>query len=266
MKEVFKYTFITISDIKKFLIVVMLVSILTILEAYPVLNTVAFLFEKLIFLSIGVFLIYLVKKSISIESYFENLKQNSISTFLFHFIPSASGILLGILLIMTFWIMFFIMILEFTSSMFIFADPHQLISSIEKTTFITKILIGFYLVYFMFFSYIFLGKFGEALNQENFKNAFLSTISSLIDFQFWIKTFNLRYFIIYLVWSSIIGIIYSITSFTYLFVLLPQIILNPNISLIVIPIFVAITTILSYFTFFSAHFSYKSTMEKSIVS
>ena len=48
MKEVFKYTFTTIAEWKKFLIVVILISILTLLENFPVISIVAFIFEKLI--------------------------------------------------------------------------------------------------------------------------------------------------------------------------------------------------------------------------
>jgi len=261
MKEVFKYTFITIAEWKKLLIVVLLMSILAILEAFPVLSIVAVLFEKLIYLSIGAFFIYLIKHSSTIEIYFENLQKNPISTFLFHFIPTATGILLGLLIIGAFWAMFFIFILEFTNSMFVFADPHRFIYAISQTTFITKILIGFYLVYFMFFSYVILGKLGEALSKDSFKGAFISIILSLFDFKYWVKTFNFKYFIIFFVWSIIIGIIYSITSFVYLFVIFPEIINNPNISLIVIPILVTITTILTYYTFFSAYFAHKSTMD-----
>ena len=258
MKEVFKYTFLSIAEWKKFLVIVLLVSILTLFEAFPVISIVAFLFEKLIYLSIGVFLIYILKRSSTPEIFYENLKNNPISTFLFHFIPSASGILFGIILISAFWFIFFIMILQFTGSMFILVNPHNFISSLATISFVAKILIGFYLVYLMFFSYIFLGKFGEALNKESFKEAFLSMISALIDFQAWVKTFNLKYFIIFSIWSFVITIIYSITSFVYLFNIFPTLQTNPNLTLIIIPIFVGITTILTYFTFFSAHFAYKA--------
>ena len=258
MKEMFKYTFLSIAEWKKFLVLVLSISILTIFEAFPVISIVAFLFEKLIYLSVGVFLIYLVRHSSTAEIYYENLQKNPISTFLFHFIPSASGILFGLILIGFFWISFFIIILQLTGAMFILINPHNFLASLATTTIITKILIGFYFIYFLFFSYIFLGKLGEALTKENFKEAFISTISSLIDFNFWIKTFNLKYFLIYIVWSFITVIIYSATSFVYIFEIFPMIQLNPNLNLIIIPIFVAITTIISYFTFFSAYFSYKA--------
>jgi len=259
MKEVFKYTFITISEWKKLLIIILSVSILTLLEALPVISIVTFIFEKMIYLSIGVFLIYLLKHSSTIEIYYENLQKNSIATFLFHFIPSAIGILLALMLISFFWIMFFIFIFQFTNSMFVFANPHQLLFGIAKTPLITKILIGFYSIYLMFYSYIFLGKLGDSLNKNSFKASFISMILSLIDFKYWIKTFNIKYFIIFIVWSLIIGIIYSLTSFIYLFVIFPQIVTSPNISLLIIPIFVAISTILTYFTYFSAYFANKTT-------
>ena len=153
MKEVFKYTFLSIAEWKKFLVVVLLVSIFTLLEAFPVISMPLFLFEKLFYLSIGIFLIYLVKKSSTPEIFFENLKKNPTSTFLLHFIPAASGILLALILIGAFWFMFFIFILEFTGSMFVLANPHNFLTSLSMTTFITKVLIGFYLIYFMFYSY-----------------------------------------------------------------------------------------------------------------
>ncbi len=258
MKEIFKYTFLSVAEWKKFLIVVIIVSILTLIEAFPVISIAAFLFEKLLYLSIGVFLIYILKRSSTSEIYYENLQKNPVSTFLFHFLPSASGILLALLIIGVFWFMFFIFILEFTGSMFIFINPHNFINALIKTTFITKILIGFYLIYLMFYSYIFLGKFGESLNKETFKEAFLSMLSSLIDFRAWIKTFNFKYFLIFIVWSIILTVIYSLTSFIYIFNIFPTIQTNPNLSLIIIPLFVAITTILTYFTYFSAHFCYKA--------
>jgi len=257
MKEIFKYTFLSIAE-KKFFLIILIVSIFTILEAYPIINFPVFLFEKLLYLSVGVFLIYLVKNSSTAEIFYENLKKNNFSTFLFHFIPSASGILLGLIVIASFWFGFFIMILELTGAMFILADPHNILFNLATTTLITKILLGFYLVYFMFFSYIFLGKFGEALSKENFKEAFLSVLSSLIDFRGWIKTFNFRYFLIFTIWSIIVTILYSITSFAYLFYILPLVLTNPNLNLLIIPIFVGITTIIIYFTFFSAYFSYKA--------
>ena len=258
MKEVFKYTFLSIAEWKKFLIVVLIVSILTLIEAFPVISIAAFLFEKLLYLSIGVFLIYILKRSSTPEIYYENLQKNHISTFLFHFLPSASGILLALIIIGFFWFMFFILILQFSGAMFILVNPHNFLNALATTTFITKILIGFYLIYFMFYSYIFLGKFGEALNKEEFKTAFIAMLSSLIDFKGWIKTFNFKYFIIFTIWSVIIFVIYTFTAFVYIFNIFPTIQTHPNFTLIIIPIFVGITTILSYFTYFSAHFAYKA--------
>ena len=224
MKEAFKYTFLSITEWKKFLIVILIVSILTLIEAFPVVSIIAFLF---------------------------------------HFIPSASGILLALIIIGVFWFIFFVLILQFTGSMFVLINPynenpHNLLKALATTTFITKILIGFYLIYIMFYGYIFLGKLGEALNKETFKEAFIAMLSSLFDFKSWVKTFNLKYFIISTVWSIIITIVYTIISFVYIFDIFPTIQTHPNISLIIIPIFVAITTIITYFTFFSAYFSYKT--------
>ena len=261
MREVFSYTFTTIAEWKKLLLVIISVSILTLIEAFPVISIAAFIFEKLIYLSIGAFFIYLVKNSKDINSYYENLKKNPFSTFLFHFIPTASGILIALFIIAIFWMMFLILILQFTHSMYIFLNPHEIFFSIEKSSLLTQILLGFYSVYLMFYSYIFLGKFGEALEKESFREAFLSMISSLVDFRFWINTFNLKYFVIYFVWSLIVFILYTVTTFTYFFVIFPAIQLHPNISLLIIPVLVGVTTILTYFTFFSAYFSYKSTKD-----
>jgi len=258
MREVFAYTFTTIAEWKKFLLVVTIMSFLTFVEAFPVISIVAFLFEKLLYLSIGAFLIYLVINSKTIESYFENLKRNGFATFLFHFIPTASGILFGLIILGIYWAMLFILILQATSSMYILANPHELVVSISNSPTLTQTLLLVYSIYLSLFSYIFLGKFGEALSKESFRDAFLAIVGSLIDFKFWIKTFNLRYFVIYLVWSVIITIFYSAISFTYLFVIFPTIQLNPNLTLLIIPILVGVTTILTYFTYFSAYFSYKS--------
>jgi len=259
MKEIFKYTFLSVAEWKKFLTVVLTVSILTLFEAFPIIDTAAFLFEKLIYLSVGVFLIYILKRSSTPEIYYENLQKNPVSTFMFHFIPSASGILLALILIGVFWFMFGLLILEFTNSLFILANPHNLIVSLSKTAFVTKILLGFYLVYLLFYSYVFLGKFGEALSKESFKEAFVSMIASLIDFKYWIKTVNFKYFIIYLVWNIIVITVYSVISFAYLVDVFPTLQTNPNLSLLIIPVFVAITTIITYFTYFSAYFADKAT-------
>ena len=258
MKEVFKYTVGTITDWKKFLILVVLISIITLLEAMPVISIISFIFEKLIYLSVGVFLIYMLRHSSTFEIYLENLQKNAISTFLLHYIPSGAGIMFGLFLIGAFWMFFMIIILQFTNSIFILANPHDFLVALSKTNFIAKISIGFCLVYLMFFSYIFLGKFGEALSKTDFKNAFLALISSLIDFKFWIKTFNFRYFLIYLIWSVIVTVIYSLVAFVYTVQIIPTLAANPNLSLIVIPLFVAITTILTFYTYFSAYFAYKS--------
>jgi len=261
MKEVFKYTFLSVAEWKKFLILILIFSITTILESFPLINIITFIFEKILYLSVGAFLVYLLKKSSNENTFFEYLQKNSFSTFLFNFLPTATGIMFALLLISFFWFAFFIIILEFTGSMFIFANPTNFFQSIAATTIIAKILIGIYLVYLTFYSYIFLGKFGEALSKETFKESFLSMIYSLFDFQFWIKTFNFRYFIIYLVWSLIVFTIYTIISIVYLFYLFPLIQFNPNFSLLIIPIFSAILIIIAYFTFFSAYFSYKSTTD-----
>lgn len=259
MREIFKYTFLSVAEWKKFLILVLTVSILTLFEAFPVIDTAAFLFEKLIYLSVGVFLIYILKRSSNPEIYFENLQKNPVSTFMFHFIPSASGILLALILIATFWAMFGILIFEFTNSMYVFANPHNFIVSIAKTSFITKVLIGFYLIYLLFYSYVFLGKLGDALSKESFKAAFIAMILSLIDFKYWIKTINFKYFIIYIIWNIIVITLYSLISFVYLFNIFPTLQTNPNLSLLIIPLFVAITTIITYFTYFSAYFANKAT-------
>ena len=260
MKNIFKYTFITVADIKKFLFIILVVSILTLIEAFPVISIIGFIFEKLIYLSIGVLLIYIVKTTNNEDEFFNTLKKQSFLTFLIHFFPAASGIMLGIIVIFTFFATFFIIILQFSNSLFILANPHNILISLSKINFIAQLLIGLYSVYLLFFSYIFLGKLGEALSKENFKEGFLSTISSIIDFKFWIKSFNFKYLGIYFVWSIIVFTIYALISFTYIFYIFPLIIQNPNFSLIIIPLLVAITTIVTYFTFFSAYFAYKSTI------
>ncbi|WP_457560217.1 hypothetical protein [Caminibacter sp.] len=259
MKEIFKYTFTTIAEWQKFLFIVITISILTLIEPYPFIGYTALIFEKLILLSVGVFLIYLLKHSKSIDSYFENLKNNGFGTFMFHFIPAAAGILIGIFLILGFWFMFLLIILQYTNSLFILANPHEILYAISKTNIITQILLGFYLVYLLFYSYIFLGKFGDALNKQSFKAAFISIILSLFDFKYWVKTFNLKYFLIYLVWSVIIFASYIFISLVYILIIYPTIIHNPNISLIAIPLLVAFSLILTYYTFFSAYFANKTT-------
>ncbi|EDM24167.1 hypothetical protein [Caminibacter mediatlanticus] len=259
MKEVFKYTFLTVAEWKKFLFVVLIISILTLIEPFPFIGITANIFEKLLYISIGVFLIYLVKNSNSPDNYFENLKRNGFGSFLFHYIPASSGILLGLFIIGTFWAIFFILILQFTNSMYIIASPHNIFLKITSSPFITQVLIGFYLIYLLFFSYIFLGKFGNSLTKTNFKDAFLTIVSSLIDFSYWVKTFNIKYFLIYLIWSFITSIIYFFTAIGFIFIIYPTILQNPNLSLILIPLLVSIYTILAYFTFFSSYFADKTT-------
>jgi hypothetical protein len=127
MKEVFKYTFTTFAEWKKLLIVVLLISILTLIEAYPVISFVAFIFEKIIYVSIGAFLIYLANNTKNIDEYFHNLKIQPISSFLFHFIPTAIGILLGNFIIFSFWAFLFVIILNFSGSVYLLADPHSLL-------------------------------------------------------------------------------------------------------------------------------------------
>jgi hypothetical protein len=259
MKEVFKYTFSAIADVQKFLFVVIIISILNLIEPFPFIGITALGIEKLLLLSVGVFLIYIAKRSKDADEFYENLKLNGFGTFMFHFIPVAAGILLGLILIATFWVMFLILILQFTNSVYILADPHGIFISIAHAPVLTQILLGFYSIYFMFYSYVFLGKFGEALSSESFKNAFLAIVTSLIDFKYWIETFNLKYFVIYFIWSLITLTIYSALSFTYIFVIFPAIVTNPNLSLVIIPVLAGISVILSYFTFFSAYFAHKTT-------
>jgi len=261
MKDVFKYTFLTIAEIKKFLLVVILMSILTLIQPYPVISIVSFIFEKLIYLSIGVLLVYILKITNNEEEYFATLKKQPVSTFLLHFLPNAMGIMLGIFITFTIFAAFFIIILKFTNAIYVFADPHQFTLALSKTSLITKILLGFYSIYVLIFSYVFLGKFGEALSKESFKESFLSIISSLYDFQFFVNSFNLKYMIIYFVWSIVIGVIYSIVMSAYIFFLFPLLQIHMNLYVLIIPLLIAITTILTYFTYFSAYFAYKSTKD-----
>jgi len=259
MKDVFKYTFLTVAEIKKFLFVVVLVSILTLIQAFPVISIVSFILEKLLYLSIGVLLIYIVKITSNDKEYYATLEKQPFSTFILHFIPSASGILLAGFVIMTLFGAFFVIILKFTNSIFILANPHDVMFAISKTSYLAKTMLGFYSVYLLFYSYVFLGKLGEALSKETFKESFLSILSSVIDFRFWINTFNLKYMLIYLIWSVLMGIVYTVITFAYLFYIFPLIINHPNMTLLLVPLLVAITTIMTYYTFFSAYFSYKTT-------
>jgi len=259
MKDAFKYTFLTVAEIKKFVLVVVIMSVLSVIQAFPVISIVSFMFEKLIYLSIGVLLIYIVKITDNDKEYFATLEKQPFSTFLLHFLPSAMGILLGMFLLFAFFGMFFILILKITGSVFILANPHDFMFALSKTSSTAKIMLGFYAVYMLFFSYVFLGKFGEALSKETFKEAFLTVLSSLMDFKFWIKTFNLKYMLIYFVWSLLVSVIYFVVAFAYLLYIFPLIINHPNMTLLLIPLLVAITTILTYYTFFSAYFAYKST-------
>ena len=263
MKNIFKYTFTTVAELKKFLIVVLIVSILTLIEAFPVISIVGIILEKLIFLSIGGVLIYILNNTKSSDEFFHNLKIQPISSFLFHFIPSAIGILVGMFVIFAFWSLFFVFLMQFSGSMYLLADPHSFLMNFQNASAVVQLIFSIYFIYLMFFSYIFLGKLGEALEKDTFKGAFVAIITALIDFKFWIKTFNLRYFVIYLVWSFIVFTIFVMLAFGYLFYIFPMIVSNPSISLIVIPLFVAITTIITYFTFFSAYFAYKTTKEEN---
>ena len=258
MKDVFKYTFLTIAEIKKFLLVVILMSILTLIQPYPVISIVSFIFEKLIYLSIGVLLIYILKITNNEEEYFATLKKQPISTFLLHFLPSAMGIMLGIFITFTIFAAFFVIILKFTNAIYVFANPHQFTLALSKTSLLTKILLGFYSIYVLIFSYVFLGKFGEALSKESFKESLLNIISSLYDFQFLINSFNLKYMLIYFVWSIVIGVIYSIVISAYIFFLFPLLQTHMNLYVLIIPLLISITTILTYFTYFSAYYAYKS--------
>jgi hypothetical protein len=259
MKDVFKYTFLTVAEIKKFLFVILLFSIFTLIQAFPVISIVSFFLEKLLYLSIGVILIYILKITDNDKEYFATLEKQPFSTFLLHFFPSAMGIMTGFFIIFTVFASFLVIILKFTNSIFILANPHDLLFAISKTSLVAKILLGFYSVYLLFYSYIFLGKFGEALSKETFKESFLSMVSSLFDFKFWVNTFNLKYILIYTVWNIVIITVYSIVIFAYLFYIFPMILNHPNSTLLFVPILVATTTILTYFTFFSAYFAYKST-------
>ncbi|WP_456479292.1 hypothetical protein [Nautilia sp.] len=258
MKDVFKYTFLTVAEIKKFLFVVVTVSILSVIQAFPVISIVSFILEKLIYLSIGVLLIYLVKITNSDKEFFATLEKQPFSTFFLHFIPPAMGIMTAFFVITALFGTVFILILKLTGSIFVLANPHDFLFALSKTEYIAKILLGFYTVYLIFYSYIFLGKFGEALSKETFKESFLSMLSGLIDFKFWISTFNFTYMKIYFVWSVLIAVVYTVVAFAYLFYIFPLILEHPNFNLILIPLLVAISTVMTYFTFFSAYFSYKS--------
>ncbi len=258
MKEVFKYTFLTAAEVKKLLFIIISISILTLLQAFPVICIMSFIFEKLLFLSIGVLLIYILKITKNDEEFFATIQKQPFSTFFLHFIPSAMGIMVGGFLIFAIFGGFFVIILKWTNSVFVLANPHNFLFAVSQTSYITKILLGFYCIYLMFYSYVFLGKLGEALSKENFKKSFLSIVSSLIDFKFWIKTFNFKYMAIYFIWSVSSVLIYSVVAFTYLFYIFPLILNHPNFSLVLIPLLVAITTIMTYFSFYSAYFAYKS--------
>ncbi len=259
MKDIFRFTFLTLAEWKKLLFVILVISILTLVEPFPFIGITAYIFEKLLLLSVGVFLIYILRHSKTPDDYYDNLTRNGFGTFMFHFIPAAAGILMGTFLIISFWLAFLIIILQYTGAMFILLNPHDILGAIARTSYITQILIGLYSVYLLFFSYVFLGKLGDALSKESFKASFISIILSLFDFKYWIKTFNLRYFLIYLIWGIVVFGIYIILSFVWLFVVFPAIAHNPNISLIVIPLLVGISVILTYFTYFSAYFAHKTT-------
>ncbi|MEO1957967.1 MAG: hypothetical protein ABGX23_00270 [Nautiliaceae bacterium] len=263
MKEVFKYTFLSVAEIKKFFILVAVISILTFFERLPFIGITIYFLDKIIYLSVGVFLVHLAMKSKNDEDFYKNLKSNEISNFFLYGIPQAIGIILATTLIMAFWFIFLALIFKFTSQYDFFSTQTILFFQIAiiNSPITTKILIGIYSIYFMLYSYIFLGKFGEALSKETFKDAFISLLSSLIDFKFWVKTFNLKYMLIYLIWSLIVGSLYFFALFFYVFILSPTLYPSLTISnIIILPLFIAFLTILYYLTFFSAYFSYKSTL------
>jgi len=259
MKEVFKYTFAAIADWKKFLYVVLIVSIFTLLEPFPFIGTTFFILEKLLYLSIGVFLIYILKHSRNEKEFFENLEKNGLGTFMFHFIPAASGILLGLILLSLYWFLLFVIILKITNSLYVLGSPHSFFEALSSTSLTAQVLLALYFIYFSLFIYVFLGKFGDSLSRETFKEGFFTIISVLFDFKYWIKTFNLNYLLIFSVWFVIVNIINSIITLAYIVLVFPVILQNPNFSLLIIPLLVAISTILTYYTFFSAYFAHKTT-------
>ncbi|NPA12026.1 MAG: hypothetical protein GXO62_07275 [Epsilonproteobacteria bacterium] len=260
MKEVFKLTFLTITDIKKFLAIIVVMSLLTIAEPFPFIGYASLIFEKILYLSIGAFLVYLLKKAQNPDEYYQFLQKNSISTMFLHFFPTGAGIMVGSLVIMGFWFILLISILEVTNSIFILQNPHEMLKAISSTEILAQVLIGLYFLYALLYSYVFLGKLGEALGKQSFKAAFVTMILSLVDFKYWLKTFNFKYFVIYSIWSVIILTIYTLMAIGYIFIIFPAIVSNPNSSLIAIPLLNAVTAILTIFTFFSAYKAHKSTL------
>jgi len=259
MKESFKYTFLTVAEIKKFSVVVLIMSIFTVIQPFPVISIISFLMEKILYLSIGAILIYIANNTKNDEEYYATLKKQPLSTFFLHFLPTAMGIMLGIFVLAAIFLAVFVFILKITNSVYILINPHTFFIQIANSPILTQTLLGFYSVYLIFYSYIFLGKLGEALSKENFKESFLSMLSTIYDFKFWINSFNLKYMLIFFVWSFIISITYSVVALMYLFYLFPLLLNDFGINVLIIPILVSITTILTYYTYFSAYFAYKST-------
>lgn len=260
MKEIFKYTFLSLKDIKKTSFIVAIFSILTILQALPVISIMSFFLEKLLYINMGLVLIYIYKITTNKNEFFATLKKQSLPTFFLHFIPAAAGLFLGLFLIFIFFIAFFVIILKFTNSLYILVNVHNVFMEIANSNILTQMMLGFFSIYLMFYSYIFLGKLGEALDKETFKESFFTIISSLIDFKFWVNSFNLEYFKIYFIWSIINFSIYTIVAIFYIIVIFPTIQFHPDISLIVIPLLVLFTTTLTFFTFFSSYKAYKTTL------
>lgn len=259
MKEIFQYTFSAISEYKKLSILGILISVLSFLEMYPVISIVAYIFEKIVIFSVGAILIYLIIRSKDADDFYDHIKLQPVSTFLFHFLPTAMGIVLGNLILIAVFAVLLFIALYFTNAMgILMMSPHSINPDAIPTMFLIDLII--ITIYFFLISYIYLGKLGNALAKDNFKESFLEIISVAIDYKYLKSSFNLKYFAIYFVWSLIIFLFYSFSTFVFNLYIYPQLRLEAgSISpLIFIVVLSFGGVIISYFTFISAYFANKS--------
>ena len=260
MKKVFKYTFASISEYKKFILLSIIISILSFLEMYPVISIIAYLIEKIIIFSVGAMLIYLLIRSKDPNSFYNHIKIQPLSTFLLHFLPTAMGIILGNIILLAAFLIISYLVLYFTNSLgelFLLLNPHNF--SFENISSVVLFYIAFVLFYSSIVSYIYLGKLGAALEKDNFKDSFLTIVSSAIDYKYLIKSFNKTYFVIFLVWSLITFAFYSFSGFVFNLYIYPILRISFNIQPIIFIIILSISSlIINYFTFISAFFANKS--------
>ncbi|WP_457564319.1 hypothetical protein [Caminibacter sp.] len=191
------------------------VVLLALISLVPVIGIISGILLSFVVYSYQVYLGKNISGLNSEEEVVKFAKETKLGDFLFKYFNVAAGIWVGSLIV--FGVIGFIFFVLGLAPLIHDYQMYKYTGNMYLSSSVIVVNLFFLLIYGFLF-YVFPGVVGEAMKTETFADS-LKKMFLLINPKFWVKTFNVKYFLLILGWSIIVTIGVIIGEVTLLFLI-----------------------------------------------